>query len=391
LLQVNYSAELRRFLSDYFNKISLITFRQLVFDGIQQEVVLLLAERNGGGQGGIRAIELDGIDDLASYEYDDFAKRELKPLDHSTEKWTQYFLDKKEIALLRALKSHPELKLTGDVMEVDVGIVTGQNQFFVLNQEQIEQRGLQAFTQRIVSRSGHLKGILFSAKNWQENVEANFPAFLLNFPSVDFADLPSELKTYVRYGEEQAWQTGFKCRIRQRWYVVPSVWTPDAFMLRQVHAYPKVILNQAQATCTDTIHRIRFRRPQEGEKVATAFLNSLSFAFAEVIGRSYGGGVLELEPNEAEKVPLPVKNAEQLKASDLHEILLSRGIDAILEITDKTLLSDGLGLTAKEIKLLRQIWSKLRDRRINRKQTPKSAPKSNGASNAHKVNAMFAA
>ena len=120
LLQVNYSAELRRFLSDYFNKITLITFKKLVFDGIQQEVVLLLAERNGAGRGGIRVIEFDDMDDLASYEYADFARRELKPMDHSTEKWTQYFLDKKEIELLRELRSHPELKMTGDVMEVDV-------------------------------------------------------------------------------------------------------------------------------------------------------------------------------------------------------------------------------------------------------------------------------
>ncbi len=381
LLQVNYSAELRRFLSEYFNKISLITFRQLVFDGIQQEVVLLLAERNGGGRGGIRAIELDNMNDLVSYEYRDFAKRELKPLDHSTEKWTQYFLAKKEIEFLRALRSHPELSMTGDVMEVDVGIVTGQNQFFVLNQEQIQQRSLQDFTQKIVSRSGHLKGIVFSEADWRENVNDNLPSFFLGFPQVDLKELPKALKEYVRYGEEQGWHTGFKCRIRNRWYVVPSVWTPDAFMLRQVHAFPKLILNQAQATCTDTIHRVRFRQIQDKSKVTTAFLNTLTFAFSEVTGRSYGGGVLELEPNESEKIPLPLKNAEQLNADELHHLLLHRGIDAVLEITDRTLLCEGLGLIAKEIKLLHHIWSKLRDRRINRKQTAKSPPKSKAASN----------
>lgn len=393
LLQVNYSAELRRFLSEYFNKISLITFRQLVFDGIQQEVVLLLAERNGGGQGGIRAIELDNMTDLASYEYGDFAKRELKPLDHSTEKWTQYFLAKKEIEFLRALRSHPELSLTGDVMEVDVGIVTGQNQFFVLNQEQIEQRSFQNFTQKMVSRSGHLKGLIFSEDDWRENVSNNLPSFLLNFPPVDLNELPKALQGYVRYGEEEGWHTGFKCRIRNRWYVVPSVWTPDAFMLRQVHAFPRLIMNQAQATCTDTIHRVRFRHPQDGSKVTTAFLNTLTFAFSEVTGRSYGGGVLELEPNEAEKIPLPMKNADKLDANELHQLLLNHGIDAVLEITDRTLLCEGLGLTTKEIKLIHQIWSKLRDRRINRKQTVKPAPKSKAASNlnGYTINTMLAA
>jgi adenine-specific DNA-methyltransferase len=64
LLQVNYAAELRYFLSQHYSYITLITFKKLVFDGIQQEVVLLLGEKNGSDHTGIRTIELDGIDDL---------------------------------------------------------------------------------------------------------------------------------------------------------------------------------------------------------------------------------------------------------------------------------------------------------------------------------------
>ena len=372
LLQVNYSAELRRFLSDYFNKITLITFKKLVFDGIQQEVVLLLAERNGAGRGGIRVIEFDDMDDLASYEYADFARRELKPMDHSTEKWTQYFLDKKEIELLRELRSHPELKMTGDVMEVDVGIVTGQNQFFVMNQEQLELNSLQEYTHKIVGRSAHLSGLIFSEANWLENVAHNYPAFLLNLPNADLDTFTYELREYVKSGEIAELNTGYKCRIRQRWYVVPSVWTPDAFMLRQIHTYPKIILNQAQATCTDTIHRVRFRNQADSSKVTAAFMNSLTFAFSEVVGRSYGGGVLELEPNEAEKIPLPLKYSEKLDVHHLHDLLMSKGIAAVLDLTDQVLLTDGLGLARKETKLLHQIRCKLRDRRINRKKKGKT-------------------
>jgi len=152
---------------------------------------------------------------------------------------------------------------------------------------------------------------------------------------------------------------------------VPSVWTPDAFMLRQVHGYPKIILNQTKATCTDTIHRVKLRNGTKGEVIAAAFLNSLTFAFSEVLGRSYGGGVLELEPNEAEKLPLPLKGAERLDLNQLHELLLRDDIEAVLDITDKVLLIDGLGLTEKEAKTLRHIWQKLRDRRINRKHSSK--------------------
>ena len=372
LLQVNYAAELRRFLSAYYNKLTIITFKKLVFEGIQQEVVLLLGERNGGGHKGIRTVELESVSDLASYEHTDFVNGELKPMDHSTEKWTQYFLSKGEIRLLRALRANPELTEAGKVIDVDVGIVTGQNQFFVLSDEQIRERRLEGHTLRIVSRSGHLKGIIFSDNDWRANAESNLPAYLLDLPDVPFDELPKAARDYVSVGEEEKLNAGYKCRIRNRWYVVPSVWTPDAFMLRQVHAYPKIIVNRADTTCTDTIHRVRLLNGTKGDVIAAAFLNSLTFAFSEVIGRSYGGGVLELEPNEAEKLPLPLKGAGKLGLRQIHKLLVGNDIESVLDITDKVLLIDGLGLSERDAKTLRGIWRRLRDRRINRKHTRKS-------------------
>ena len=97
-----------------------------------------------------------------------------------------------------------------------------------------------------------------------------------------------------------------------------------------------------------------------------AFLNSLTFAFAEVTGRSYGGGVLTFEPSEAERLPLPLCNAEQLDPRQIDNLLRTNDIEATLDMTDRVLLRDGLGLSDAEIKTLRGIWEKLRDRRINR-------------------------
>jgi adenine-specific DNA-methyltransferase len=367
LLQVNYAAELRCFLSKYYSYLTLITFKKLVFNGIQQEVVLLLGEKNGSEHTGMRTIELDGIDDLNSYEYATFLGERLKEMDHSTEKWTMYFLDEEELQLIRTLKTHPKLTIASNVIGVDVGIVTGLNEFFVLNEQQVEKHSLKPYTQRIVGRSAHLPGILFSESDWQNNVEKQSPAFLLSTPDEPFYRLPMELKEYVTSGEEKGLNKGYKCRIRNRWYVVPSVWIPNAFMLRQVHHYPKIILNDAAATCTDTIHRVRLRNGTPARTVATAFLNSLTFAFSEVIGRSYGGGVLELEPNEAEKLPLPLVGADTLDLNELDRLLRESNISAVLNITDEVLLRQGMGLSIEETRMLRTIWQKLRDRRVNRK------------------------
>ena len=367
LLQVNYAAELRYFLSRYYSSLTLITFKKLVFAGIQQEVVLLLGERGRSEHAGIRVAELENLDDLARYEHSVLMDRRVKEMDHSTQKWTMYFLDEDEIALLRRLRDDPRLTPSGHAISVDVGIVTGMNEFFVLNEQQVNEHRLTDYTRRIVGRSAQLPGIQFGEADWLASVQSQAPAFLLDSPDVSFDRLPDAVRSYVSQGQEQGLHTGYKCRIRNRWYVVPSVWEPSAFMLRQIHNYPKIILNHAAATSTDTIHRVRLRNGIPAPTIATAFLNSLTFAFAEVIGRSYGGGVLELEPNEAEQLPLPLKGAAALNLDELDLLMRQGDINAVLDITDTVLLRDGLGMSEKETRMLRGIWQKLRDRRVNRK------------------------
>lgn len=375
LLQVNYASELRLFLSNYFQKITLVTFRQLVFEGIQQEVVLLLAERNDGLSEGISTLELDDAGDLAPLiDIHQIETNEVKPLDHSKEKWTQYFLDTYEIELLRAIRKNANLKISGDIIDVDVGIVTGQNSFFVLNKEQITRNDLKKYSRKIVSRSGHLKGVVFSDKDWRINDAENLATHLLDFSRVALNDLPSNVMAYVTSGEIAKINTGYKCSIRKPWYVVPSPWVPDAFMLRQIHTFPKIIVNSANATCTDTIHRVRLRNGLQKEAVAAMFLNSLTFAFTEITGRSYGGGVLELEPGEAENLPIPFKGALSLSLNEIHELILKNRVYDAIDITDKVLLHEHLGISMKDIGALRAIWEKLRDRRVNRKRARISKP-----------------
>src|SRR5436305_288562 len=164
-------------------------------------------------------------------------------MDHSREKWTQYFLNADEILMLRSLKSHPNITLSGRVIDVDVGIVTGENRFFVLNEQQTRDAELKSFMQKIVSRSAHLKGAIFGKEDWQINAAGQVPAYLLVAPNMPREILPAPLREYILKGEAANYHKGYKCSIRSPWYTVPSVWNPEAFMLRQIHGYPKLILN----------------------------------------------------------------------------------------------------------------------------------------------------
>ena len=63
LFQVSYAGETREFLAKYFDRLTLITFQKIVFEDIQQEVILLLGEKASDSKG-IQVIELNDLDDL---------------------------------------------------------------------------------------------------------------------------------------------------------------------------------------------------------------------------------------------------------------------------------------------------------------------------------------
>jgi len=93
----------------------------------------------------------------------------------------------------------------------------------------------------------------------------------------------------------------------------------------------------------------------------------MTFAFSEVTGRSYGGGVLTFEPSEIEMLPMSLEGAAKLDLDLIDGLVRQDRIDEVLDITDRVLLKDGLGLDQVQIDMLRGIWRKLRDRRIGRR------------------------
>ena len=366
LFQVDYAAEARQFLSAFFDKLTLVTFKRLVFDDIQQEVILLLGER-GCDKHGIRVVELDDMADLIAQGQTCLENTELKELDHSRDKWIKYYLSNEELELLKQLNSDPRISNSTDLFEVNVGLVSGENDFFVMNQATVEEFNLQQSVIPIISRSEQLKGVQLTNEDYHNLIELGKKVFFFAPGNEEFDALTDEQKAYIQWGEKKGFNKNYKCRIRPRWYHVSQTWCADAFLIRQAHLYPKLILNKKKALVTDTLHKVRFLNGIDGKHVASAFLNVYTFALSETIGRSYGGGVLTFEPGEMRKIRIPMIMAERLDLQKLDNWQRKGEIDQILDYTDKILLQDGLGLSQHEIELLHSIWNKLRNRRMTRK------------------------
>ena len=128
-----------------------------------------------------------------------------------------------------------------------------------------------------------------------------------------------------------------------------------------------MVLNNKHALVTDTLHKVRFHEGVDGRIVVGAFLNTYTLALSETLGRSYGGGVLTFEPGEMRKMRIPMIAADKLDLDKMDALQREGKIDDILQYTDEILLHQGLGLTAHEVELLHNIWSKMKDRRLSRK------------------------
>lgn len=367
LLQVSYSGELRRLLVSSFERLNIVTFRTLVFGDVQQEIVLLLAERSSRTPG-MAVFELDGAADLEDLDVDCAPAHPIQ-LDHAQEKWTRYFLNRRQLTVLRRALASEGLHRLGDLAQVDVGLVTGDNSFFALSSDLAEQLELLPYTERLVTRSAQVRGLRFDEADWRERSRTSERVLLFCPPDTDKVSLPGPALRYVAHGERQKVHKGYKCGQRKRWYVVPSQWVPDAFALRQVHLAPRIVLNDAGAQVTDTLHRLKFKRNLPMKQIAAAFVNSLTLASSEVMGRSYGGGVLTFEPTEVEALPLPLRGANRLDFDELDRLLRANRIYECLEITDRVLLQETLGLSRRDVLLLRRSWEVLRDRRVRRRSS----------------------
>lgn len=368
LLQVVYARDLRKYLMAEFNEINIVAFNELTFDEIEQEVILLVCRKTKDIKG-MRIIQVANVDELKHIE---LGKYPFHAYEDNTDKWTKYFNSSDEIEILNSIKTDNRFQKLSDVSLINVGITTGNNNYFSIDKQTNQKYHLEDFCMPLLGKSCQVKSVLFEKKDLLSNYEKGKRSYLLVIDAQDRKYLPKNLIEYIELGESSGANLGYKCSIRDYWYSVPSVWVPDAFFSRRNNLYPKLLLNKCSAVSTDTMHRMKFLNNTNPEKIALSYYNSVSLAFTEVCGRSYGGGVLEILPSEAGNIYVPIieKIDDEMIRHHLKKIdeLIRKNddIEVVLDYVDKILLQDQLGMNESECKKYRNVWLNLRSRRLGR-------------------------
>lgn len=301
LLQVSYAKQLRMYFRDMFSELNVVTFKDLVFEGIQQDILIVMGVKKQKIEDEIklRTVHIHKLSDLEKsideYEFDKYT-------DFDSEKWSSLNLEKKYRTYYdNVFKKHTEVFTK--IADVEVGITTGNNNFFVIDWQKVEKNSLIEYVRPLLGRSVETFGIRYTVDDLEANSQQGKNSWLVDFNS---KQLNKGALEYVQQAEKNGENTGYKLRIRNKWYEVPSIWEPDAFILRRIGQFPKLIENQANAVSTDTFHRLRLL---EGtytmDELMFLFYSSPTLLSIELEGRSFGGGALELLPGDFHNIRLP--------------------------------------------------------------------------------------
>jgi adenine-specific DNA-methyltransferase len=361
LLQVKFAEEIREFLKREFQRIEIFTFNDLMFECKGQDTIVLFAYKNAKEKGEFFT-NIKSKQDLLNNSIQ-LKKNNL--LVESKVKWTHHFLTENEISFLNKIKKG--LKTANHYSESKPGIVTAANKFFIIDKKTEKDYNLSRFTKPIVQKGLFVNGsVVFKETDFEELENRDFPTRLLQLNNDD--KISKKLNEYLETGIELEIPQRYKCKIRDNWYVIPNVSTePEAFFFKRSHHYPKILKNEANVFVTDSAYKVNIKEPYDLNSFIYSFYNSFTLTFAEIDGRYYGGGVLELTPNEFKGLPIPYNeiNNDTFKRFTL-SFERKANIESLLAESDKEILGKSLGLSKNEIKRVQLIRNKLVKKRIRK-------------------------
>ena len=305
-----------------FGQVTLVTFEKLVFPGVTSEVLLLLAE----GPGPTDSIELLQVEDLDGLRGHRVTRQRWRPPQNDA-KWSAALIAGESLDLYRELTDCGDFVPLSGWGDVSLGAVSGNNSYFRIPPSSAAAYGLRScdLVGVLPPNGKALRGLAYSRQAHRELADRDERTLL--FHPQD--ETPSaSAQRYIARGKAQGVHRAYKCGVRDPWWRVPLPGAvADLFVTYMNHDSPRLIANGARVHALNSVHGVTVRRQKRLARklLPIAALNSVTALGAEIIGRSYGGGVLKVEPREAARLPVPSPELIRTHQRDLETLVSSVG------------------------------------------------------------------
>jgi len=373
LLSVNYAAPVRQFLFDRFSSVELVLFTEQVFPEAEADVVLLLAD--GFDQGPTDHATIHEARDAEALESlgVPLTWAPKSPAD----KWTGLLIGAEALRPLRDLRESGSFTVLEDWGDTTLGMVTGNNGYFALSPARVRELGLSRTDLVRLSPPGssHLRGLSLTRHHMSTLGSAGKATWL--FRPGDTPSLAAE--EYIKAGHTAGVDQAYKCRVRRTWYQVPLLPAADLLLTCMNADTPRLTTNEAAALHLNSVHGVYLRdthRDLGRELLPLASLNSVTLLNAEMVGRSYGGGILKIEPREADVWAMPSPTLVTARADALRAIktrvashLHAGELLAAVHLVDRALLLDSQALTDADVDVVRRAHQAMTSRRVARAES----------------------
>ena len=374
LVHAAYALPVLDYLSKSFAAVTFLTFKKKLFPDLNENTLLLLAEDKGPHRAKLTWRDLPHAGLLAEMQQGQPRVRmgnrriDTSAFSQGQERLIEYFIPKKARELYRELKLSRATRRLGELADVGIGYVTGANEFFHLTLDAVRAWGIPTtFLKPSIRRSRALAGLRFTQADWRKALEAGEACYLLAIEAKN--NLPKSVRQYLEHGKSLGVCRAYKCRTRSPWFRVPHVYHPDAFLTYMSGETPRLVANETEAVAPNSLHILRLRPHTKlaSDVLAALWQTSLTRLSAEIEGHALGGGMLKLEPTEAERVVVPAGDGANGKLAELVgelDKLARNGENAVVQTqADQVLLRDGLGLSQSDCQLLKKAAEALCRRR----------------------------
>lgn len=258
---------------------------------------------------------------------------------------------------------------------LSIGVVTGRNRLFLLNERERVEAGIPDEDVRpVVSRARHLSGVHVDTSHLRALSRCGEKTMILS-PRRYRGAVKRHLSTISK--EELSSVAWFSKR--SPWWRVELGPDCDAILTYMNHIGPRLALAGKGIVCTNTLHRVVFSETVSVAVRRAAVLSTLTtfgLVAAERFGRAYSGGVLKFELKDARRLPiLPIEGLVDEALFRRVDIALRDGArESARELVDSAAMK--LFFAGSFGSVLEDLRAELDQLRLERRPRAKTPPKS---------------